>query len=127
MNFGQQQQFETVMQRWTPENPGNVYPKVKLSNNESNFMISDRYIEDASFLRIQNITLGYEMPQQMVSKLKVNKVRLYMSVNNLYTLTNYSGYSADVSVFGSNPLSMGHDNGSYPNPTNYKIGMNLGF
>jgi len=126
MNFGQQQQFEKVMERWTPENPGNIYPKVKFSNNESNFMISDRYIEDASFLRIQNVTLGYEMPQKLVSKLKINKLRFFVSVNNLYTLTNYSGYSPDVSVFGSNPRSMGHDNGSYPNPTNYKIGMNIG-
>ncbi len=127
MNFGQLQQFETVMQRWTPENPSNIYPKVKSTNNETNFMISDRYIEDASFIRIQNITLGYELPKTIISKLKLSKLRLYCAIQNLHTFSNYSGYSPDVSVFGNNSLSMGHDNGSYPNPTNFKMGLNVGF
>lgn len=127
LSFGQDQQFKEVLNRWTPENPTNKYPRLSANNNSSNFMFSDRYIEDGSFIRLQNVTLGYSFPKKWISKIGLTNLRLSFSATNLLTITGYSSYSPDISMGGQNNLMMGHDNGGYPNPTSYKLGINLGF
>jgi TonB-linked SusC/RagA family outer membrane protein len=97
--------------RWTPQNPTNEYPKV--APNERN-IFSDAQIEDASYIRIKNITLGYTLPQNWVKKVKIANCRIYASASNIYTLTKYSGYDPEVFAFGQNSLLQGIDYGGYP-------------
>lgn len=125
--FGREQQFKTVLERWTPDNPSNEYPRVDSNNNSSNFMFSDRYIEDGSFIRLQNITLGYNFPKKWLKPIGVSSLHLSFSASNVLTITGYSGYSPDISLGGRNNLLMGHDNGGYPNPASFKFGIKLGF
>ena len=71
---------------------------------------SDRFLEDGSFLRLRNITLGYTLP----SFKGLNKVRVYVSANNLYTFTKYTGYDPEVNIFAGSNTQLGVDNGVYP-------------
>ncbi|GJM33864.1 MAG: SusC/RagA family TonB-linked outer membrane protein [Saprospiraceae bacterium] len=110
--------------RWTPENPNNEYPKV--APNERN-IFSDAQIEDASYVRIKNITLGYTFPQKITEKVKIKRTRIYVSATNLLTLTNYSGYDPEVFAFGQNSLLQGIDYGGYPLSRTILGGVQLTF
>ncbi|MBS7254443.1 SusC/RagA family TonB-linked outer membrane protein [Flavobacterium branchiicola] len=103
----------------------NPRPIADASNN--NLLISDRYVEDGSYLRIQNITLGYSLPQDVISKYKISRLRLYGSAQNLYTFTNYSGYDPEIGSFNQNVLLSGIDNGRYPVARTFLVGLNLEF
>ena len=87
--------------------------------------MSDRYIENGSFLRIQNITLGYRLPMHIISKAKMTNVRFYVSAQNLYTFTDYSGYDPEIGAFNNNIRLMNVDMGHYPNPRTFTIGANI--
>lgn len=110
--------------RWTEENPSDVYPKV--NPNERN-IFSDAQVEDGSFIRIKNITLGYTLPQQWLAKAGMRSARLYVTVNNLFTLTDYRGYDPEINAFGQNNLLQGIDYGSYPLARTAIVGVQLGF
>lgn len=112
---------------WTPTNTNTNIPRAISSNTNHNLEISDRYVEDGSYVRIQNVTLGYSFPQSFLSKAKISKVRLYGSVQNLHTFTKYSGYDPEIGSFNQSPLLTGIDNGRYPSPRTYTIGFNLEF
>jgi hypothetical protein len=92
------------------------------------FAFSDRYVEDGSYLRIQNISLGYNFPRQSVSKMGIQSLKIYANLQNVYTFTQYSGYDPEVGISysGGNQLS-GVDNGRYPSPRIYTLGVNLTF
>ena len=85
----------------------------------------DEYVEDASFVRLQNITLGYTIP--VAEKLKISKLRVYVSGNNLLLFSNYKGYDPDVNTTRNNGLVRGVDFGSYPRTINFMWGLNLTF
>ena len=87
--------------------------------------MSDRYVEDGSYLRIQNITLGYRIPQSILSRAKLNNIRLYLSVQNLWTFTKYSGYDPEIGAFNNNIRLMNVDAGHYPNPRTITAGVNV--
>jgi hypothetical protein len=89
--------------------------------------VSDRYIEDGSYLRIQNITIGYRMPEKIAKKAMMTSMRFYVSVQNLYTFTSYSGYDPEVGVFNNNIRLQNIDMGHYPNPRSVTIGANVEF
>jgi len=84
-------------------------------------------IEDGSFLRINNITLGYTLPSKLTKKLYIQKFRLYATVNNLYTFTKYSGYDPEVDTRRSNPATPGVDYSAYPKSHSYNVGVNITF
>jgi TonB-dependent starch-binding outer membrane protein SusC len=84
-------------------------------------------VEDGSFLRINNLTLGYTLPNSLLEKIKISTLRVYGTVNNLATFTNYSGYDPDVSTRRSNPLTPGVDFGSYPRARTWVCGINVTF
>ncbi len=117
-------QFASYANRWTPDNPTSDIPRV--SNSASNRVISSRIIEDGSFLRIKNITLGYNIPEKMLRKIHINKVRVYVAAQNLYTFTNYSGYDPEVSIKNS-ALQPGLDFSAYPRARTFNFGINIGF
>jgi TonB-linked SusC/RagA family outer membrane protein len=82
-------------------------------------------VEDGSFLRINNITLGYTLPANWTDKIFIKRFRVYATVNNLYTLTRYSGYDPEVDTRRSTPLTPGVDYSAYPRSTSYIFGLNL--
>ncbi len=127
MMFDGGQQNSEVLNRWTEDNPSNIYPRVDSNNSTANYLFSDRIIEDGSYVRLQNVTLGYNLPEAAVKKLRMTRIRVYISAQNICTITGYSGYTPDVSYGGNSSLMMGHDYGSYPNPFTIRAGVNIGF
>ncbi|WP_405573468.1 SusC/RagA family TonB-linked outer membrane protein [Winogradskyella sp. Asnod2-B02-A] len=112
------------LDRWTGEGTSNSVPRA--SNTASNnFLFSDFYVEDGSYLRIQNIQLGYSLPKEVLDNLKLDKIRIYVAINNLYTFTKYKGYNPDVS--NSSPLGAGVDYGQYPQTRTFTTGINVSF
>jgi hypothetical protein len=98
----------------------------------TNMSSSDTYItswgvEDGSFLRINNVTLGYSIPKSLLKKVKITKCRLYATANNLYTFTNYTGFDPEVSTRNSSGLTPGVDWGAYPRSRTLTVGINLSF
>ncbi len=122
-----QNQLVEALDYWTPTNTDTDIPRLIGSTSNYNLEISDRYVEDGSYVRIQNLTLGYTLPQSILSKVKVSRLKVYGSVQNLYTFTNYSGYDPEIGSFNQNVLLSGVDNGRYPSPRTYSIGINLEF
>ena len=91
----------------------------------ASFYVHSWAIEDGSFLRINNITLGYTLPRKLLSKAKINNFRIYGTVNNLYVFTNYSGYDPEVNTRRSTPLTPGVDYSAYPRSRAFIVGVNL--
>ena len=113
-----------VLGRWTGEGTSNDVPRVT-AGASSNNLFSNYFVEDASFFRIQNIQLGYSLPDSFIKKAGMSKVRIYASANNIYTFTNYKGY--DPSANSGDPISGGIDYGFYPTPKTYVLGLNVNF
>jgi TonB-dependent starch-binding outer membrane protein SusC len=84
-------------------------------------------VEDGSYLRINNITLGYAIPKSILSKLKISSFRIYATVNNLATITGYTGYDPDASTRRSDPTTPGVDYAAYPRARTYVAGLNITF
>jgi len=110
-------------------NPATKVPRAIANDPNDNDRISDRYIEDGSYLRIRNIALGYTLPADRVQRWKLSNVKVYVNIQNLYTFTKYSGYDPEVgaSTASINGNVFGLDNGRYPSPQVYSIGVNLSF
>lgn len=119
-------QSRTVMDRYTEENTEGSLPRFTTTNTNNTYM-SDRYIEDGSYLRIQNITLGYRLPAELAGRIMMSNLRVYVSVQNLYTFTDYSGYDPEVGSFNNSIRLMNVDMGHYPNPRTFSFGVNVEF
>lgn len=117
-------QSPSVLDYWSVDNPDASAPRLA-RNDTPNINISDRYIEDGSYLRIQNVTLGYTLSNDFSERIGLNKLKIYGSVQNLYTFTNYSGYDPEVGSYNQNALLMGLDNGRYPSPRTFTLGLNV--
>lgn len=90
--------------------------------------MSTRYIEDGSYLRIKNITLGYTLSKRLLEKIKVDRLKVYCNIQNVYTFTKYSGYDrVGASTQDYSGLAYGVDNGRYPSPMLCSFGVNLTF
>lgn len=115
-----------VLKSWTPTNTHTSVPVAKVTNAEGgNSLPSEFYIEDGSYFRLKNIQLGYTLPVALLNKAYISRLRVYVGVQNAFTLTKYSGYDPEVS---SNTLfSRGVDQNSYPNARIYTVGLNLSF
>jgi TonB-linked SusC/RagA family outer membrane protein len=113
-----------VLDRWTGEGTSNYVPRVTTGATANN-VFSDYFVEDASYLRIQNIQLGYTLNPNVSELAKITKLRLYAGVNNLYTFTNYRGF--DPGASNGNPIGGGIDYGFYPIPRTYLLGLNINF
>lgn len=104
-------------------------PRPTRANPNDNDRMSSRYVEDGSYLRIKNITLGYTFPKKWMNKIKFENIRVYCNIQNLYTFTKYSGYDPEVgaSTQDEKGYAFGVDNGRYPSPTTYSFGVSLTF
>ncbi|WP_460969935.1 TonB-dependent receptor [Spirosoma migulaei] len=125
---GNANQITTVLTRWRSEsNPGDgVTPRANARTTGNNNAVSSRWVEDGSYLRIQNISLGYQLPKALLNKAKIQQARVYVSAQNLHTWTKYLNYNPEVSNY-EGPLTGGVDYGYYPLAKTFTIGLNLGF
>ena len=112
-----------VLGRWTGEGTSNKYPRLAVGN-DTNWMVSDLYVCDGSYLRLKNITLGYTLPQQLTRKLTIERLRVYVQAENLVTWTKYWGFDPEIS---SSATSLGIDRGVYPQARTFTIGANISF
>ncbi|MBQ5351113.1 MAG: SusC/RagA family protein, partial [Bacteroidaceae bacterium] len=111
----------------TVANPNTKTPRVSIGDPNDNDRFSDRYIEDGSYIRLKNVALGYTFPKKMVTKWGLETLRLYANVQNLLTITNYTGYDPEIGASTASNNVMGLDNGRYPSPTTYSFGLNITF
>ena len=112
-----------VLSRWTGPGTSNDYPRLTNTDTNGNFTnASDFYLEDGSYVRLKLITLGYSLPTQAVSKIGANKVRVYVTTENLLTLTKYTGYDPEIGGGIS-----GIDRGFYPQAKGFLFGANIQF
>ena len=89
---------------------------------------SDRFVEDGSYLRLKNLQIEYQLPQSMFSRTDIKSLKIFVGADNLFTLTNYSGYDPEVGIgYGNNPLDRGIDRARYPSPRTYYVGLSLTF
>lgn len=127
-NYERQQplanQLDYVINRWTGEGSTNEFPRLTTGTNR-NGVFSEYFVEDGSYLRIKNLQLGYTIPTSLTSKIGVKKLRTYVAVNNLLTITGYRGFDPDFAAGG--PIGAGIDYGFYPQARVFMAGLNLNF
>lgn len=112
------------LDRWRGQGTSNFVPRVTTGVTTNN-VFSSFFVEDASFLRIQNIQLGYTLPKELLEKIKVNNIRIYGAVNNAFTFTDYKGY--DPSATTGQAIGGGIDYGFYPQARQFLLGLNVTF
>ncbi len=112
-----------VMDRWTGSGTSNKEPRPSFGGY--NYTPSDWFIQDGSFARLRNVTLGYNIPASISDRLKMQNLRIYIKGTNIYTLTKFTGYSPEIS--SSDDLSNGIDFGIYPVTSVYSFGINISF
>jgi len=122
--FDSKNQSTAVLRRWTPDNRDTDIPRAGNINNVRN---SSRFVEDGSYLRLKAITLAYNINPQSLQRLKVQKLSVYVTGQNLLTITNYSGFDPEVNAFGRSATELGIDYGTYPQARTLTAGVNVEF
>ncbi|WP_035644527.1 TonB-dependent receptor [Flavobacterium sp. ASV13] len=104
-------------------------PRIAASSaaSSSNYRFSNRFIEDGSYVRIKNISIGYNLPQKLYSKYGISNIRVYSNAQNILTFTKYKGYDPEVGSLNQDALLTGIDNGRYPSPMITTLGLNVNF
>jgi TonB-linked SusC/RagA family outer membrane protein len=119
--------YTTVLDAWTPQNSGSNFPRFTFNDPNSNARgNSDRWLESGALVRLKRIEVGYTLDANTLKNLNVGKVRAYLSAQNLFTFTDYSGYNPDLGN-GGGPLSRGMDAGYYPLQRIISLGVNVTF
>lgn len=121
-----QNMYSTYLNRWTPENQNNDYYRTN-GRGPANFGYSTRVVEDASYLRLKTLSLGYNIPSKVIDRLKLKTFRVYTSAQNVLTFTKYQGFDPEVSAFGSSALQPGFDYSVYPRARVITFGANISF
>ena len=116
--------LDYYLDRWTGPGTSNEVPRAT-TGATSNKLFSDFFVEDASFVRIQNIQLGYSIPTDVIEKAGISKFRIYGSVNNAFTFTKYKGF--DPAATTGDAIGGGIDGGFYPVTRQYLLGLNISF
>ena len=118
---------EAGLNRWTPTNHSNIYPRALSAGSLDQGVFSSAIVEDAFYIRLRNVTLAYNLPQKLTKGAKLNNVRIYASATNLWTKTKYTGYDPEANTYGQNSFMIGYDLGGYPMSKTYILGVNIGF
>ncbi|HET7118825.1 MAG TPA: TonB-dependent receptor [Hanamia sp.] len=113
-----QNQTQSVLGRWEGEGTSNTMPRAIFNDPNNNSRISSRFLEDGSYLRIKNVTLGYTLPNTLLSRYKIQQIRIYVSAQNLLTFTKYSGFDPEVPYNGV-------DYNVYPVTRVLSLGLNI--
>ncbi|RDC61460.1 SusC/RagA family TonB-linked outer membrane protein [Adhaeribacter pallidiroseus] len=124
---------EYYLNRWTATNPSNTYPRVTRPDLNGNTRPSDAYIEDGSYLRLRNVQIGYTFPTALTQRATIQKVRVFVSAQNLVTFTKYSGLDPEIGQIADpdtgrrNVTMSGVDVGTYPLSRYFGLGLNVTF
>ena len=121
---GPKNQSAAVLRRWTKAGDITDIPR---SGNTNNARISTRFVEDGSYLRVRTATLTYSLPQSVLSKVKISTAKLYVTGENLFTITGYSGFDPEVNFQGGSNIVQGIDYGTYPHTRNLIFGLSISF
>jgi len=116
--------------QWTPTNPSNRYARALGNggdNNSLNNVPSSVWIEDGSFLKLKNISIGYTLPASLLDRFSISKFRLYVSSQNLFVITKYTGLDPEIGIRGGNATQNGVDDGTYPPSRYFTFGLNVTF
>jgi hypothetical protein len=127
-----------LLDRWTPENQNTDVPAFidERTREEANLTSTiaigsdqriSRWVEDASYARLKNITLAYNLPRSLVTRLHLTNLRVYVGGTNLITLTKYTGYDPEVSSYNGNDAQIGVDFANYPQSKIFNFGINVSF
>ena len=123
MEVANQNQLATTLNRWTPENQNTNMHRAGGQGFED---ISSRIVEDGSYLRLKTVNFSYNLPEDLIEKLNLNSLKVYLAAQNLFTWTNYSGFDPDVSVANS-LITPGIDYSAYPRHRVLSLGLNISF
>lgn len=113
-------QTTAVLGRWTGEGTSNTMPRAVYGDPNQNCRVSDRFVENGSYLRVKNITLAYSFPEKLLRNIHLEGLRVALSCENVATFTNYSGFDPEVSINGI-------DASLYPIPRTFSVGINVNF
>lgn len=108
-------------------NEGTSMPRPTTTDNNRNNRMSDRFIEDGSYIRLQNVKLAYTLPTLLTRRFRIERLRVYLNAQNLHTFTNYSGYDPEIGAFNQDPLRQNIDMGRYPTPRVITFGLDVDF
>ncbi|MFT3737761.1 MAG: TonB-dependent receptor [Breznakibacter sp.] len=126
---GGDNQLAAVKRRW--QNPGDITDIPRATTDATaaanNKLVSSRFIEDGSYLKLKNVTLGYTFNKDILQKARISSLRLYVTAQNLYTWTYYSGFDPEVNYLGNDNTVMGTDFFTYPQARSFCVGLNLKF
>ncbi len=114
-----------ILERWTGETTSNKIPRVTSENPNSNWRSSDLYIKDGSYLRLKNIQLGYTIPENILRKDYIKRLRLFVAAENLFTFTSYDGFDPEIAA--DDYTNIGIDRGNYPQARTISVGANITF
>ena len=119
-----QNQIAKVKDRWTGEGTSNSIPRAIYGDPNQNTRHSTRFVEDGSYLRIKNVTLGYTLPKEVTQKFHTDMLRIYLSCQNLYTFTKYHGYNVD---YAGGTFTPGYNFCSFPSARSVMFGLHFTF
>jgi hypothetical protein len=124
--LGNNRSLRMLNQSWSPQNPNAILPILDASDSRS-LLPSSYFIEDGSYFRMKTLQVGYALPAALLSRIGLERVRIYAQAQNLFTVTNYSGLDPEVNFTGSGTSSqMGIDQGVYPASKMYQMGISIG-
>ncbi len=115
---------------WTPTNPSNRYARAVGTggdNSSINNVPSSVWIENGSFLKLKNVSIGYTLPASLLNRFSISRIRIYVSSQNLFTITKYTGLDPEIGIQGGNATQNGVDNGTYPSSRYFTFGLNVTF
>jgi TonB-linked SusC/RagA family outer membrane protein len=118
---------EVYTQRWTGPGTSNTVPEVDYNDVNNYPFSSDFYVEDGSFTRLRNLQIGYSLPTQVSQSIGITNARFYVGAQNLFTITDYSGFDPEIGDRNQSPLLSGIDSGNYPLPRTYRLGLQVTF
>ncbi len=127
LNSLYQNQLASTANFWTPSNPNSNIPAPRGGLGNPNLVMSDRFLESASFLRLQNVRLGYNLPAQWARQISMTGLKVFVSGQNLFVITKYPGLDPEIGAFNQNPLITNVDMGRYPTPRVFTLGINAQF
>ena len=111
-----------LLDRWSGAGTSNSIPRMNFNDKNDNWISSDLFIQDGSFLRLKTIQLGYTLPEEIIRKISIERFRIFVMAENLLTFTSYRGFDPEISSGGT---SLGIDRGVYPQPRTISVGLNV--
>jgi len=113
---------------WTPAHPSNKYTRaLATDDNTLNSVPNSAFVENGSFLKLKNLTIGYTLPEALARRMSLSRLRLYFSTQNVFVITKYTGLDPEIGIQFGNATQNGVDNGTYPPSRSFTFGLNVTF